>query len=158
MIEESLLRSWNEGPAKQSIVEFVLAVTANGGPQFVKPDDRIAVFDNDGTLWSEQPLYFQLAFVLDRLKALAPQHPEWKDKQPFKAALEGDFETVVAGGEAAVRHASVGGRRQFEIGTLEFRMSGAGEPIQHNLCELVRRCCRSPARAEPRTPVPQRYA
>jgi hypothetical protein len=102
MTEESLLQSWNEGPAKQSIVEFVRAVTTDGGPQFVKPEERIAVFDNDGTLWSEQPLYFQLEFVVDRLKALSPQHPEWKDKQPFKAALEGDFNTVAAGGQQAI--------------------------------------------------------
>jgi hypothetical protein len=101
-MEDSVLHSWNEGPAKQSIVEFVCAVTTNGGPQFVRPAERIAVFDNDGTLWSEQPLYFQLAFALDRLTALAPQHPEWKDKQPFKAALEGDVKTVAAGGEAAI--------------------------------------------------------
>src|SRR5690349_16770736 len=97
-----LLPSWNDGAAKQSIVAFVQAVTTEGGVQFVPPAERIAVFDNDGTLWAEQPFYFQLAFVFDRVKALAPQHPEWQEKQPFKAVLEGDLRTVFAGGEHAL--------------------------------------------------------
>jgi hypothetical protein len=96
------LASWNEGKAKQSIVAFVERVTKKGSPDFVSVDERIATFDNDGTLWSEQPIYVQLAFALDRVKALAPQHPEWKEKQPFKAALEGDLKTVFAGGEHAL--------------------------------------------------------
>jgi phosphoglycolate phosphatase-like HAD superfamily hydrolase len=95
---QDLLRSWNEGSAKQSIVDFVRGVTAAGGPQFVKPEERIAVFDNDGTLWSEQPIYFQLAFVVDRLKAMAPQHPEWKDNPLVAAVLTGDMKAVAAGG------------------------------------------------------------
>jgi hypothetical protein len=73
------LPSWNEGSTKQSILDFVRGVTTAGGPHFVKPEERIAVFDNDGTLRSEQPFYFQLAFVFDRMKAMAPQHPGWKD-------------------------------------------------------------------------------
>jgi hypothetical protein len=77
------LPSWNDGKAKQSVIDFVKRVTAKGGKEFVPPAERIAVFDNDGTLWAEQPLYFQLVFALDRVKALAPQHPEWKDKEPF---------------------------------------------------------------------------
>jgi phosphoglycolate phosphatase-like HAD superfamily hydrolase len=93
------LPSWNDGPAKQAIVKFVEAVTAQGGPQYVAPEARIATFDNDGTLWAEQPVYFQLAFALDRVKALAPKHPEWKDKQPFKGILTGDMKAVMAGGE-----------------------------------------------------------
>ena len=96
------LPSWNDGAPKKAIVDFVARVTTKGGPDFVPPAERIAVFDNDGTLWSEQPMYFQLAFVLDRLKALAPQHPEWKDTQPSKAALEGDVKTLAAGGEHAL--------------------------------------------------------
>jgi hypothetical protein len=96
------LPSWNDGAVKQSIVEFVQAVTTEGGVKFVPPAERIAVFDNDGTLWAEHPMYFQLLFALDRVKALAPQHPEWKEKQPFKAVLEGDMKTVVAGGEHAL--------------------------------------------------------
>jgi phosphoserine phosphatase len=96
------LPSWNDGAAKESIVEFVGRVTTAGGPDYVAPAERIATFDNDGTLWSEQPMYFQLVFALDRLSILAAEHPEWKEKQPFKAALEGDMETVISGGEHAL--------------------------------------------------------
>jgi len=93
------LPSWNEGATKQSILDFVAAVTGEGSPDFVPPAERIATFDNDGTLWVEHPMYTQLVFVLDRVKALAPQHPEWKHTQPFKAALEGDMKTLTASGE-----------------------------------------------------------
>jgi hypothetical protein len=85
------LPSWNDGPAKQAIETFVQKVTDKHGKDYVPPEDRIATFDNDGTLWVEQPMYTQLAFALDRIKALAPERPEWKDKQPFKAVLEGDM-------------------------------------------------------------------
>ncbi len=88
------LPSWNDGPAKQAITAFVTDVTNAGGSDFVAPAQRIAVFDNDGTLWVEQPMYTQLAFVLDRVKALAAEHPEWKDEQPYKAAIEGDIKTL----------------------------------------------------------------
>jgi phosphoserine phosphatase len=93
------LASWNDGAAKARIVAFVKATTETGGKDYVAPADRIAVFDNDGTLWSEQPMYFQFAFAIDRIKALAPKHPEWKTKQPFKAALEGDVKALAASGE-----------------------------------------------------------
>ncbi len=93
------LPSWNDGAKKQAIVEFVETVTQEGGPDYVPPPQRIATFDNDGTLWVEQPMYVQLAFALDRVKALANQHPEWKDKQPFKAALENDMETLAKSGK-----------------------------------------------------------
>ena len=93
------LPSWNDGPTKQAIVDFVNNVTKQGGTHFVPAPQRIATFDNDGTLWSEQPIYFQFAFVLDRVKALAPQHPEWKTQQPYKAVLEGDTKTLAAAGE-----------------------------------------------------------
>jgi hypothetical protein len=96
---DTSLPSWNEGATKQSILDFVAAVTGEGSPDFVPPAERIATFDNDGTLWVEHPMYTQLVFVLDRVKALAPQHPEWKDTQPFKAALEGDMKTLTASGE-----------------------------------------------------------
>ena len=96
------LPSWNEKASKQTIIGFVEEVSSEGGRRFVQPAQRIAVFDNDGTLWSEQPMYFQLAFALDRVKVLAPRHPEWKNKQPFQAVLEGDLETVLAGGEHAL--------------------------------------------------------
>ena len=93
------LPSWNEGASKKAIADFVSRVTRQGGPDFVPPAERIATFDNDGTLWSEQPVYFQVAFALDRVKALAPQHPEWKTTQPFKGVLEGDMKAVAASGE-----------------------------------------------------------
>jgi len=93
------LPSWNDGHAKQRIVAFVAAVTDKASRDFVPPADRIAVFDNDGTLWSEQPVYVQFAFVVDRLKAMAPQHPEWKTQQPFKGVLEGDLKAAAAAGE-----------------------------------------------------------
>lgn len=96
------LASWNDGPAKRAIVKFVADVTEQGASTFVAPGDRIAVFDNDGTLWSEQPMYFQLMFVVDRIRAMAPQHPEWKDREPFKSVLAGDVRAALAGGENAV--------------------------------------------------------
>src|SRR5215475_12037883 len=95
----AMLASWNDTPATQAIVDFVDRVTREGGSDFVPPAERIAVFDNDGTLWSEQPVYFQLAFAFDRVKALAPSHAEWKDTQPFKGVLEGDVKSVAATGE-----------------------------------------------------------
>jgi phosphoserine phosphatase len=92
------LPSWNDGPARQAITEFVAAVTDKNGKDYVKPAERIATFDNDGTLWVEYPMYTQFLFAFDRVKKLAPQHPEWKTKQPFKAVLEGDMKTVGASG------------------------------------------------------------
>jgi phosphoglycolate phosphatase-like HAD superfamily hydrolase len=99
---EDVLPSWNAGPARDAIVAFVRRVTDAKGPDFVPPAERIAVFDNDGTLWVEQPIYVQLAFALDRIRALAPKHPEWRTRQPFKAALEGDLPAALAGGERAL--------------------------------------------------------
>ncbi len=93
------LPSWNEGPAKQSIVAFVTDVTREGSPDFVPGPERVATFDNDGTLWVEQPIPVEIAFALDRVKTLAPLHPEWEDTQPFKAALEGDMATIAAEGD-----------------------------------------------------------
>jgi hypothetical protein len=93
------LPSWNEGASKQSIVDFVTAVTREGSPDFVPTLQRIATFDNDGTLWCEQPMYTQLNFALDRVRAMAPLHPEWKDKQPFKAVLDGDMKALAESGE-----------------------------------------------------------
>lgn len=93
------LPSWNEGQTKKAITDFVARATQAGGADYVAPADRVAVFDNDGTLWTEHPMYVQLAFALDRVRVLAPQHPEWKKKQPFKAALEGDMKALAALGE-----------------------------------------------------------
>jgi phosphoglycolate phosphatase-like HAD superfamily hydrolase len=93
------LPSWNDTPTKQAIVTFVEKVTKEDSPDYVPPAQRIATFDNDGTLWVEHPIYTQLAFALDRIKTLAPEHPEWKTKQPFKAVLTGDLEALAAAGE-----------------------------------------------------------
>jgi phosphoserine phosphatase len=96
---EDALPSWNDGPAKAAITQFVARTTTEGSPDFVPVDERIAVFDNDGTLWCEQPIYVELAFALARVKALAPQHPEWKTTQPFQAVLEGDRAALAASGK-----------------------------------------------------------
>ncbi len=93
------LPSWNDGAAKSEIIDFVTRVTSEGGQDFVAKEDRIAVFDNDGTLWTEQPAYFQALFAIDRVKAMAPEHPEWKDKEPFASLLKGDMAGVAAAGE-----------------------------------------------------------
>jgi hypothetical protein len=99
---ENPLPSWRVGGARDAIVRFVQATTTEDGAGFVPVSERIAVFDNDGTLWSEQPTYVQLAFILDRVKALAPEHPEWKGKEPFRSVLAGDLERVAASGEAGL--------------------------------------------------------
>ncbi len=96
------LPSWNDGKAKQSIISFVTKVTKPASPDFVPVPQRIATFDNDGTLWAEQPVYFQLLFAIDRVKALAPQHPEWQTQEPFASLLKGDLKGVMAGGEKAL--------------------------------------------------------
>jgi phosphoserine phosphatase len=96
------LPSWNDGAAKKSIVDFVARVTKEGSPDFVPADERIATFDNDGTLWAEQPLYFQFLFALDRVKTLAPQHPEWQTQEPFASLLKGDIKGALSGGEHAL--------------------------------------------------------
>src|SRR5258706_3143800 len=101
-VAQEPLASWNDTAAKKAIVAFVERVTKKAQPAVVPTADSIATFDNDGTLWAEQPMYFQLAFALDRVKALAPQHPEWKDKEPFASLLKGDLKGALAGGEAAI--------------------------------------------------------
>lgn len=93
------LPSWNEGASKQAIISYVSTVTKEGTEDFIPIKDRIVVFDNDGTLWSERPLYFQLYFAMDRVKMLAPQHPEWKTTEPFKSVLENDINGVMKSGE-----------------------------------------------------------
>jgi len=93
------LPSWNDTQAKKGVIDFVQKVATEGSPDFVPAAERIAVFDNDGTLWCERPVPFQAFFTLDRVKALAPQHPEWKEREPFASLLKGDFKTALAGGE-----------------------------------------------------------
>jgi len=97
-----MLPSWNDTPSRQAIVDFVVETTTPTSARYVPPAERIAVFDNDGCLWAEQPAYFQLLFAIDRVRALASQHPEWKDTEPFKSALAGDMAAVAAGGEHAI--------------------------------------------------------
>jgi hypothetical protein len=101
IINRDKLKSWNDGPVKQSIIDF-LNSSVEEGPNFIEPGDRIATFDNDGTLWAEQPMYFQGLFAIDRVRQLAPQHPEWKTKEPFASILMGDLKTAFAGGERAM--------------------------------------------------------
>ncbi len=96
------LPTWNDGAAKQAIIDFVERTTTTGSPDLVAPAERIAVFDNDGTLWAEQPVYFQFLFALDRVKVLAPQHPEWSTREPFASVLKGDLKGALAGGERAM--------------------------------------------------------
>ncbi len=113
MAQTEPLPSWNDGPVKTSITEFVRRTTTQGSPDFVVPESRIAVFDNDGTLWTEQPVYFQLAFAFDQIRAMAPQHPEWKNRQPFKGLVENDLKSALATGQKgleqvlAVTHAGM---------------------------------------------------
>jgi phosphoglycolate phosphatase-like HAD superfamily hydrolase len=111
--ERDPLPSWNDGASKKAIIDFVDRVTRDGGPDYVKPEDRVATFDHDGTLWAEQPMYFQIAFAMDRVRALAPKHPDWKTKQPFKAVLDRDIKALAALGETgfvkimAVTHSGI---------------------------------------------------
>jgi hypothetical protein len=93
------LPSWNDGATKAAIVDFVSRVTKDGGPDFVPPERRIATFDNDGTLWAEQPFYFQGLFAFDEIRRLAPRHPDWKETEPFKSVLAGDMKGLAASGE-----------------------------------------------------------
>src|SRR5215204_990839 len=103
VLAQDALPSWNDTESKKALLGFVERVAKNGSADFVPPDQRIATFDNDGTLWAEQPLYFQLFFAIDRVKGgLAPQHPEWKDKEPFASLLKGDVKAALAGGEHAI--------------------------------------------------------
>jgi len=99
LVHAEELASWRDGPVKQAIIDFVSAVTTPGSAQFIEPPQRIAVFDNDGTLWAEQPAYFQLLFAFDRIKALAPSHPQWKTQQPYAAVLNNDMQALADSGE-----------------------------------------------------------
>lgn len=101
-LKKNSLTSWNEGAAKTAITEFVSKTTTPGSLEYIPVADRIACFDNDGTLWGEQPFYFQLLFAVDRVKALAAEHPEWKTKQPYQALLNNDLQTALSGGEHAI--------------------------------------------------------
>ena len=113
------LASWNDGAVKKSIVDFVAKVTKEGSPDFVPAAERIATFDNDGTLWCEKPMPIQLFFALDRVKELAPQHPEWKDKEPFASLLKGDVKAAMAGGEHALLEIVMATHTGMTVGEFE---------------------------------------
>ena len=136
------LPSWNDGTTKSSILGFVARVTTQGGPDFVPVDQRIATFDNDGTLWVEQPMYIQLAFALDRVKVMAPMHPEWKTKQPFAAVLDGDMKALAASGEKglveiiAVTHAGMT-TAEFEKITSDWLATARDHRFKRPYTELV---------------------
>ena len=127
------LPSWNEGKTKQSIMGFVAKVTKEGSPEFVPAAERIATFDNDGTLWAEQPLYFQLNFGLDRVKELAPAHPEWKEKEPFKSVLAGDLKTAFAGGAPALIEIMAAGSSNMTTEEFESIVSDWIETARHSV-------------------------
>ncbi len=136
------LPSWQDGHAKQAITRFVTDVTNAGNQDFVPPAQRIAVFDNDGTLWVEQPMYTQLAFILDRVKALAPVHPEWQEQQPFKAALEGDLATLGAAGNKGLLQLAIATHSgmtsaEFETTTLDWIGAARHPRFQQPYTQLV---------------------
>jgi len=136
------LPSWKDGHAKQAITSFVTDVTNAASEDFVPPAQRIAVFDNDGTLWVEQPMYTQLAFILDRVKALAPVHPEWQEQQPFKAALEGDLATLGAAGNEGLLQLAIATHSgmtsaEFETTTLDWIGAARHPRFQQPYTQLV---------------------
>src|ERR1700712_2939060 len=131
------LPSWNDTATKAAVVTFVERVTKPSSPDLVPPAERIATFDNDGTLWAEQPLYFQIFFALDRIKVLAPQHPEWKTKEPFASVLKGDLKGALSGGEPAllaIVGATVEGLTTEEYGVIvKDWLETAKHPTTHRL-------------------------
>ena len=136
------LPSWKDGQAKQAITRFVTDVTNAASEDFVPPAQRIAVFDNDGTLWVEQPMYTQLAFILDRVKALAPAHPEWQAQQPFKAALAGDLATLGAAGTEGLLQLAIATHSgmtsdEFETTTLDWMGAARHPRFQQPYTQLV---------------------
>jgi phosphoglycolate phosphatase-like HAD superfamily hydrolase len=139
---EDPLPSWNAGPAKSAILDFVARVTKEGSRDFVPPEQRIAVFDNDGTLWSEKPIYFQWQFAFDQVKALARKHPHWRGKQPFKAVLEGDVKSLLEGGEKtvtelmAVTHAAIT-TDEFDATVLDWLRSARHPRFNRPYTDLV---------------------
>jgi phosphoglycolate phosphatase-like HAD superfamily hydrolase len=141
MSDDPLL-SWNDGPAKQAILDFVAAVTNEGGEQFVSEGDRVATFDNDGTLWTEQPFYAQGYFVLDQLKTRAPQHPEWQTEQPYAALLKGDREAIKQFGEEdlgkllAATHTGMT-TTEFDAQASAWAQSAKNPLTQHRFIESV---------------------
>src|SRR5579871_3097756 len=136
------LPSWNDTAPKKAIIAFVDRVTKEGGPDFVPPADRIATFDNDGTLWVESPIYTQVAFAFDRVRQMAPQHPEWKTQQPFKGILEGDMKAVAATGEKGLFQVVVATstgmtNEQFEQTVSDWIAQAHDRKFNHPYTELI---------------------
>jgi phosphoserine phosphatase len=136
------LPSWNDTAPKKAIIAFVDRVTKEGGPDFVPPADRVATFDNDGTLWVESPVYTQVAFAFDRVKQMAPQHPEWKTQQPFKGILEGDMKAVAATGEKGLFQVVVATstgmtNEQFEQTVSDWIAQARDRKFNHPYTELI---------------------
>lgn len=125
------LPSWNDGPSKSAILNFVQSSTDSLSSTFVLVEDRIAVFDNDGTLWSEQPMYFQLAFALDQIKLLAPEHPEWNETEPFKSVLDGDLASVMKQGEGALMQIIMATHGGMDADDFESRVSEWMKTAKH---------------------------
>ncbi|MBP2199858.1 HAD family hydrolase [Pantoea cypripedii] len=136
------LPSWNNSSAREKIIAFVQKVTHEGDAGYVKPEARIAVFDNDGTLWTEQPAYVQLVYLIDRIKTLAPQHPEWKNQQPFKGILENDLHAVAATGNQglmAIEHAADAGMTTdaYQANVLQWLATARDPRFKRPYTELV---------------------
>jgi phosphoglycolate phosphatase-like HAD superfamily hydrolase len=136
------LPSWNDTAAKKNIESFVGRVTKNGGPDFVPVPERIATFDNDGTLWVESPVYTQMDFAFDRIKDMAPQHPEWKTRQPFKGVLEGDMKAVAASGEKGLVEITVATSTgmtnvEFEKSVSDWMVQSHDRKFNHPYNELI---------------------
>jgi len=131
------LPSWNDGDTKTAIISFVRKATTPGTPDFVAPAERLATFDNDGTLWAEKPMYFQLFFALDRVRQLAPQHPEWKTQEPYASLLKGDVKAAMAGGDKAILEivmATHAGMTSDEFDSLVKQwIATARHPVTHRL-------------------------
>jgi len=131
------LPSWNDGEVKSGIISFVQSVTDDANPDFVREAERVAVFDNDGTLWSEQPIYFQFFFALDRVRDMAPEHPEWAEQQPFKAALENDTAAILAGGRQAFEEILLASHSGMTTAEFEQIVSGWISTARHPTKQLL---------------------
>ena len=131
------LPSWNDGPNKAAILDFVHKATQEGSPDFVPVPERIATFDNDGTLWAEKPLYFQVFFILDRIKALAPQHPEWKTREPFASILKGDLKGALAGGDKALLELAMAAQAGMSTAAFEQQVADWIATARHPQTKLL---------------------
>ena len=136
------LASWQDTAPKRAILDFVRSVTASGGADFVPPEERIAVFDNDGTLWVEQPVYTQLVFAIDRVKAMAPEHPEWQTTEPFKSLIDGDMEAVAASGERGILEIVMATHAGMTTGEFEIIASDWLRTARHPRFEPINRLTR----------------